>query len=574
MQQILNVWSALDMRKRVIVVLATVAMFAAVLGLSRMASQPSMSLLYAGLESGPAGEVVKALEARGGAQYEIRGGGAIFVDGSRRDELRMTLASEGLPANSSKGYELLDGLSGFGTTSQMFDAAYWRAKEGGELARTIVSSPLIQQARVHIANPPSPPQGFRQRSTPTASVTVATSSGALSAQHAKALKFLVASAVTGLSAEDVSIIDSRGGLIMSGDEVATGSADGGGDRAEELKRNVERLLEARVGYGNAVVEVNVETATERESILERSFDPDSRIAISTETEETTNSARDTRAGGVSVASNLPSGEAAGGDGGASSSTNSETRERVNYEVSETTREILRTPGTIKRVSVAVLVDGIRTVDVDGNPIWEPPRPEEELTALRELVASAVGFNEARGGDSVTLKTMEFEPIVAEGSEANAGLMSGLNIDVMSLIKLSVLALVTVVLGLFVLRPIFGANASAASSTAGALPGGPAPPVPSGLPATPGAPATGFPDPSAIPPDLPPPLTGEIDDGGFHPPEMAVVSDIDFDDGDLPALNGGDSADPVERLRALIDERQGEMVEVLRGWMEDEEEPVQ
>ncbi len=163
---------------------------------------------------------------------------------------------------------------------------------------------------------------------------------------------------------------------MSGDEVATGSADGGGDRAEELKRNVERLLEARVGYGNAVVEVNVETATERESILERSFDPDSRIAISTETEETTNSARDTRAGGVSVASNLPSGEAAGGDGGASSSTNSETRERVNYEVSETTREILRTPGTIKRVSVAVLVDGIRTVDVDGNPIWEPPVPRK------------------------------------------------------------------------------------------------------------------------------------------------------------------------------------------------------
>ena len=562
MQQILNVWSALDMRKRVIVVLATVAMFAAVLGLSRMASQPSMSLLYAGLESGPAGEVVKALEARG-AQYEIRGG-SIFVEGSRRDELRMTLASEGLPTNSSKGYELLDGLSGFGTTSQMFDAAYWRAKEG-ELARTIVSSPLIQQARVHIANPS--PQGFRQRGTPTASVTVATASSTLSAQHAKALKFLVASAVTGLSPEDVSIIDARGGLVMSGDEVATGASDGG-DRAEELKRNVERLLEARVGYGNAVVEVNVETATERESILERSFDPDSRIAISTETEETTNSARDTRSGGVSVASNLPSGEAAGGDG-ASSSSNSETRERVNYEVSETTREILRAPGTVKRISVAVLVDGIRTVDADGNPVWEP-RPDAELTALRELVASAVGFDEARG-DSLTLKTMEFEPIVAEGSEASGGLMSGLNLDVMSLIKIGVLALVSLILGLFVLRPIFGTNADASAPTgaaAGALPG-PAP-IPSGLPTPTAAPGEGFPDPNAIP-DLPP-LTGEIDDGGFSPPEMAVVSDIDFGDDDLPAL-GGEPLDPVERLRALIDERQGEMVEVLRGWMEDEEEPV-
>ena len=562
MQQILNVWTALDMRKRGIVVLATVAMFAAVLGLSRMASQPSMSLLYAGLESGPAGEVVKALEARG-AQYEIRGG-SIFVEGSRRDELRMTLASEGLPANSSKGYELLDGLSGFGTTSQMFDAAYWRAKEG-ELARTIVSSPLIQQARVHIANPS--PQGFRQRGTPTASVTVATSSGTLSAQHAKALKFLVASAVTGLSPEEVSIIDARGGLIMSGDEVATGAADSG-DRAEELKRNVERLLEARVGYGNAVVEVNVETATERESILERSFDPDSRIAISTETEETTNSASDNRTGGVSVASNLPSGEAAGGDG-ASTSSNSETRERINYEVSETTREILRAPGTVKRISVAVLVDGIRTVDADGNPVWEP-RPPEELTALRELVASAVGFDEARG-DSLTLKTMEFEPIVAEGSEATGGLISGLNLDVMSLIKLAVLALVSLVLGLFVLRPILGSNSNApalADANAAALPG-PAP-LPSGLPTAQAASGAGFPDPNAIP-DLPP-LTGEIDNGGFAPPEMAVVSDIDFGDDDLPAL-GGSSADPVERLRALIDERQSEMVEVLRGWMEDEEEPV-
>lgn len=565
MQQVLSVWSTLDMRKRAIIVLATVAMFAAVLGLSSMASKPSMSLLYAGLESGPAGEVVKALEARG-ATYEVRGG-AIFVESGRRDELRMTLASEGLPANMSKGYELLDGLSGFGTTSQMFDAAYWRAKEG-ELARTIISSPLIQQARVHIGNPAT--TGFRRGGSPTASVTVTTASGSLSAQHAKALKFLVASAVTGLSPEGVSIIDSRGGLVMSGDEVAAGAADGA-DRAEELRRNVERLLEARVGFGNAVVEVNVETATERESILERSFDPDSRVAISTETSETAGSASDSRSAGVSVASNLPSGEAGGADG-ASSSSNSETRERINYEVSETTREILRNPGTLKRISVAVLVDGIRGTDVDGNPIWEP-RSEEELSALKELVASAVGLDESRG-DSLTLKTMEFEPIVAEGSEATGGLMSGLNLDVMSLIKVAVLALVSLVLGLFVLRPILSGQKETAALPEPA-PGAAALPGPAGLAqaaaagAQPSS-AAGFPDPNAIP-DLPP-LTGEIDDG-FSAPQMAVVSDIDFgDDGDLPAL-GGEALDPVERLRTLIAERQGEMVEVLRGWMEDEEEAV-
>ena len=147
MQQLLNVWMGLDIRRQITVVVATVAMFLAVLAMSRIVSAPSMTLLYAGLENGAAGDVVRSLEQRG-VPFEVRGG-SIFVPASDRDQLRMTLASEGLPANSSRGYELLDSLTGFGTTSQMFDAAYWRAKEG-ELARTIVSGPHIALARVHI----------------------------------------------------------------------------------------------------------------------------------------------------------------------------------------------------------------------------------------------------------------------------------------------------------------------------------------------------------------------------------------------------------------------------------------
>jgi len=125
-QQILGLWNALDTRRRLIVGVATLAMFAAVLGLARIAATPSMSLLYAGLDAPAAGEVIAALDQRG-ISHEVRGD-AIFVSAPERDGLRMTLATEGLPANSIKGYELLDGLSGFGTTSQMFDAAYWRAK--------------------------------------------------------------------------------------------------------------------------------------------------------------------------------------------------------------------------------------------------------------------------------------------------------------------------------------------------------------------------------------------------------------------------------------------------------------
>lgn len=102
-QQLLNVWMALDIRRQVTVVAATFAVFLAVLAMSRIAATPSMALLYSGLENGAAGEVVRALEQRG-VPYEVRGG-SIFVDNQSRDELRMTLASEGLPANSSSGYE-------------------------------------------------------------------------------------------------------------------------------------------------------------------------------------------------------------------------------------------------------------------------------------------------------------------------------------------------------------------------------------------------------------------------------------------------------------------------------------
>jgi len=555
LQQLLSVWSKLEARRRVIVVLATVAMFATVLTLSRMATTPGMSLLYAGLESSAAGDVVSSLEQRGVA-YEIRGT-SVFVDSSRRDELRMTLASEGLPANDGTGYELLDSLSGFGTTSQMFDAAYWRAKEG-ELSRTIVSSPHIRGARVHIASPSSQP--FQRKVEATASVVVTTASGTLSASHAKALKYLVSSAVAGLMPDDVAVIDGQGGLILGADDAASG-ASGADDRAVALRKSVERLLEARVGYGNAMVEVSVETVTDRESIVEHTFDPDSRVVISTDTEERTTASEDARGGAVSVASNLPEGD--GASDANSSSQNSETRERVNYEVSEIQREVLRAPGAIKRLTVAVLVDGTQQIDGAGAQVFTP-RSSEEMEGLRELVAAAVGFDEARG-DVLTLKSMEFKPIVEQGSAAAPGFMQSLNLNVMSLIQIAVLGIVSLILGLFVVRPILNSKPSPALAEL------PPPPI-----ATPPVP---YPEgPANAGPALPA-LSGEIDEGSFLPPAMATVSDFEMPEmataaiGDFggPSDMGGFSNDPVARLRQMIEERQDETVEVLRGWMEDSEE---
>ena len=430
------------MQRRIVVVAATVAMFALVLGVARMASSPSLALLYGGLEPQAAGEVVQALEQMG-VTYDVRGGG-IFVEEGRRDELRMTLASEGLPANAAQGYELLDQLSGFGTTSQMFDAAYWRAKEG-ELARTIVASPAIQAARVHIANAGSRP--FQREIRTTASVTVTPAGGGLATSHARALRFLVAAAVSGLSPEDVSVIDAMGGVILAGEDRPQGAV--GTERAAQLKKNIERLLEARVGYGNAIVEVNVETVTESEQIVERRIDPESRVAISSDVTQSNSSSTDPAEGDVTVASNLPDGDAEGGQGGGSSNS-TESRETTNFEVSQIERQVTRVPGAIARVTTAVLVDGIRTTAEDGTVSWSE-RPEAEMEALQELVKAAVGFNSERG-DSLSVRSMQFEPLPVDGTAPLAAARMA-PIDIMRLAQIAILGLVALALGIFVVRPI-------------------------------------------------------------------------------------------------------------------------
>lgn len=539
-QQIKTAWIALDRRKQVIIVLASLAILTTLVFMSRMATAPTMKLLYAGLENGSAGDVVTALEQRG-TLFEVRGG-SIYVPANQRDELRMVLAGEGLPANGGKGYELLDTLSGFGTTSQMFDAAYWRAKEG-ELARTIVASPHVAQARVHIANTGSNP--FQRTIDPTASVSVVPTGAPVTPAQANAIRFLVASAVAGLAVEDVAVIDANGTLIGSAETAASPStAD---DKAQVLRDRVLRLVEARVGAGNAVVEVSVDTVTQTESIRERRFDPEGRVAISTDTEERSDSSTNAAGGDVTVASNLPD----GGQGAEGSKANAtETRERINYEVSETEHEILRTPGAVKRLTVAVLVNGFTEPAENGAPVFRQ-RPEEEMSALRDLVASAVGFDADRG-DVITLKSMDLPSATPLGTAASGDFFDRAGLDTMSLIQVGALALVALVLGLFVVRPILA--------------------KPLGLP----APAVG-----ALPkegrdrtPELNdgPVLTGEIDDdgaGAFHPSSRIEARDGSSESA-VPALKEN-GLSPVERLRSMIGERQEETVEILRSWLEESEE---
>ncbi|WP_165351947.1 flagellar basal-body MS-ring/collar protein FliF [Salipiger sp. IMCC34102] len=523
----MTVWTKLGPTRRLVAVGATVIVFLAVLLLARSAGQRDMTLLFGGLEPAAAGDVLTALDQRG-VRYDVRGG-SIYVDAAERDSLRMALAGEGLPATGTKGYELLDNLSGFGTTSQMFDAAYWRAREG-ELARTILSSPAIRAARVHISTPGT--QRFQRDAAPTAAVTVTTTQGAMSAQQVRALQYLVASAVTGLQPEGVAIIDDMGGLLSGGEDLSV--AAGGDSRADLLRRRAERLLEARVGAGNAVVEVSIDTVTASEQIVERTVDPDSRIAISTDVTENSSNAQDTAGGAVTVASNVPDGDA---EGGGSSAQDSESRVLTNYEISQTERQIVKAPGDVKRLTVAVLVNDRLDINPDGTTAAVPRTPEE-LEDMTELVASAVGLDEGRG-DVITLRSMSFGPQPVEGT---AGVVPGLirgGINLMQIIQIAIAAVVALVLGLFVVRPILAPNRNAE-----ALP----PPGPGDASMMEGG--------------------GEVFDSAPSLEEFRATNAGGGGFGNVfDAPQEPEALDPVARLRSMIEDRQTETVQILQDWME-------
>lgn len=461
-----------------------VVVFIFVLMIARGVSGKDMSLLYANLDNHASADIIAALDAQGTA-YEVRGN-AIFVPTTERDVLRIQLAGQGLPNNSVQGYEILDSLTGFGTTSQMFDAAYWRAKEG-ELSRTLIASQNIRAARVHISAANTRP--FAAQPTTTASVTITTDGATPNSAQVLAIRHLIASAIPNLSPDNVAVIDSTKGLLSADDRNATT------DQSETLRTRVLRMLEAHVGYGNAVVEIAVDTVSQTEQIIERVIDPNSRTAISSDTQETSSNSQDTTGGQVTVASNLPTGDAS--QNGSSSGETLETRTVTNYEISETQREITRAAGAVKRISVAVLIN---------QPADAEPRSDTELETLRSLVASAVGFDATRG-DEITLHAMVFDTPPQNGTLAVESMTTPL--DLRKLIQTGVLAVVTIILGLFVVRPLLISR--------------PTPPI--------------LPEPTLI--DIGPDLTDDA------PP----------------------TEDPSDRLKRLISERQRDSMKILQNWVE-------
>ncbi|HKK31823.1 MAG TPA: flagellar basal-body MS-ring/collar protein FliF [Alphaproteobacteria bacterium] len=422
---------------------AITATLLAVGAIAFLSTRPDMALLYSDLNPVEAGKVIAALE-RDGIAYQARGG-ALFVQQEERDRLRMVLAEQGLPGRGSQpGYELLDGLDGFGTTSEMFDAALWRAREG-EIARTIATLPGVKTVRVHLSPPAETGFGRRSAEGAKGSITLTTSGpSAVSPAQIHAIRHLAALSVPGLAREDITVVDAAQGVLTE-----TEASEGSKVPVEQrLSDNIRRLIAARVGSDAVRVSVSVDYERQSQTVRERIFDPRARAMISTETIE-----RQSKGGAappVTVDANLPDGgDAPTRDGGESV----ETIERQNFEVNETVREMVEEAGGVARVSVAVLVDDITTPAPDGT-VSRTPRSPEELEALEALVQSAVGFDAGRG-DTVTVRSMTFaaRPTAPGSGPAESGWLDAIGERAGTLVQIGLLGLIIAAIGFFVIRPI-------------------------------------------------------------------------------------------------------------------------
>ncbi|MCQ4161706.1 flagellar M-ring protein FliF, partial [Roseomonas sp. GC11] len=398
------------------------AALVAVVMVARSANTPT-GLLYAGLEPAEAGRITTRLEELK-IPVEARGDGTILVPSDQVARLRMQLASEGLPRQGGAGYELLDQTSPMQMTSFMQRVQRLRALEG-ELARTILTMQGVRAARVHIVLPER--ESFsRDAPQPTASVTVTTTAGQrLGSAQASAIRLLVAGAVPRLRQEDVSVMDGNG-VVLAADGGMGAAAGRLGEirmaHEQAMQKAVLDLLEPLVGRGKVRAVASVEVEGARTVARAETYDPLGQVERGRQVQTEQENSEDGRGQApVTVGQNLPN-QQANQNSQRSSSSSQRNNETVNFEISSKVEETVREPGTVKRVSVAVVVDGV--ADAEGNT---QPRPKEELDRLAALVRSAVGFNQQRG-DTVTVDTLRFLPDEGLGTLASADQQTTLGLN--------------------------------------------------------------------------------------------------------------------------------------------------
>ena len=421
------------------------------------ASAPSLSPLYTGLSLEDSSAIVSDLQTQN-VPYELRGDGdTILVPRDQITQLRMTLAESGLPTRGQVGYEIFDQQSTLGATSFVQNINNVRALEG-ELARTISSLTRIKSARVHLVLPERA-LFSREQKDPTASIVLSVR-GELSAGEIRAIQHLTAAAIEGLTPSRVSVVDDTGRLLASGagdnpNEILAGEADERKVGIEErMRTQLEDLLSNVVGSGRARVQVSVDLDMNQLTKTSEAFDPNGQVVRSTQTRDLANQANgpgDT--GQVTVSAQLPGATGSGTGAGGTSEQGSTTEETTNYEITKTTTNELTQAGGVKRLSIAVVVDGTYTTDANGNSTYAP-RDQPTLDQLTQIVRSAVGYDQTRG-DQVQVTNLQFasRPDVTNAGASAPGLFDFTRDDLMNAAQMGVTLLIALALVLFVMRPL-------------------------------------------------------------------------------------------------------------------------
>ena len=425
--------------------------------LSSRLSTGGMALLYGDLDPQDSGQIIQTLQSKN-IPYDIKAGGKqIFVPGDQVLQLRVSLAESGLPGGGSVGYEIFDNNQGIGTTNFVQNINLVRALEG-ELARTIGAMRNVRGARVHLVMPRRELFSREKQEASASVVLQVQGSSRLNNEQVQAIQHLIAAAVPSMDPQKISVLDDRGQLLARGNGDSSSAAAGTADEMRvgfenRMRQAIIELLERTVGLNRVRAEINAEIDYDRVVENAEIFDPDSQVARSTQTvQENENSSENDDQDTVTVQNNLPETEAtAAGTGTSAASQVSRTEETVNFEITKTIRNRVKESGQIKRLSVAVLVDGKYIENDDGDKVWQP-RAADELAQLETLVKSAVGFNEQRG-DSVEIVNMQFvklEPLEFDDGSLFLGISKE---EFMQLAEILVLAVVGLLVILLVVRPV-------------------------------------------------------------------------------------------------------------------------
>lgn len=555
------------------VLIGLIAFFVFVAG--RM-STPGMALLYSGLSNTDAAAIVQQLEGQK-VPYELSSSGdAISVPGQQVAKLRMQVAAAGLPRGGSIGYEIFDQPEGFGTTSFVQSINHLRALEG-ELARTIGTLTPIQTARVHLVLPQRELFG-RGEQKATASVFLRIRGGqALTHENVAAIQNLVAASVPALSPDQIAIVDDRGNLLAKANNGAPGS-DASGQSHDEMRaafeaaqtQKIEDILSKTLGYGKVRATVSADMDFDRITTNSESYDPDQQVVRST---QTTSEDSSTSEGGdnntVSITNNLPNQGAAGGAGGANGNKNTRNEETTNYEIGKKITSQVKEVGTVKRMSVAVLVDGTYTPPAPlpadatdeqkkaaetAQPTYAP-RSADEMKQITALVRSAVAIDDKRG-DTIEVENMRFAPVDMPAESADPNQLFGFpKADIMQLAQTAIMAIVALLVVLLVVRPmlkrLFESNgpgdapmAGDARLVSGTTIGGQAALAP------PGGYSAG--------------VSGALAQSLAGAEDQGVETLID-----ISRVEGRVKASAVKKVGEIIEKHPEESVSILRNWMYQE-----